>query len=128
MKILTKILEEEPTFLESGIVNNVKMHRISKILSEIIKFLPPEEQYQIEEDLSVTQYFNNQFKQSIANEEIAMGGRESPKLPKITISPRLRDKSQRASLSVPLIRTYAHYHNIALTHTLSPSLYYSLAH
>jgi hypothetical protein len=84
------------------------MHRISKILSEIIKFLPPEEQYQIEEDLSVTQYFNYQFNQITNNEETAMEGKERPKLPKITISPRLREKSQRASLSLPPSRMYAH--------------------
>jgi len=95
--------EEEPTFLDSGIVNNVKMHRISKILAEVIKFLPPEEQYKIEEDLTVTEYFNYQFKQNVNYEEIILGGNENRGVNQSTLSPHGREKTpQRSSLTLPI--------------------------
>lgn len=62
--------EQEETFVE-GVVNNEKMSRISRIYSEVIKYLPPEDGYAFSEDLNVTRYLFYRYQYALTEQDLS---------------------------------------------------------
>jgi hypothetical protein len=69
-EILIAWTEQEETFVE-GVVNNEKMSRISRIYSEVIKYLPPEDGYAFSEDLNVTRYLFYRYQYALTEQDLS---------------------------------------------------------